>query len=306
MRPRSAATPFSGILFATILATVAVLLATLVAAPLAGAETIILYGPDELPPPLPEPAYSKATQPPLARAAAMTPGSVFIIPYYEANTVDPLAEAALMSIRAEEGASPEIEFYPASEDEPIYLVKTVDLAAKEMWTANLRDQLAGVPGVPSGVVRGWVGVISTNPVSVDSFQIFPSEAFATGANAFKFADLCETWRVRFLIGGGFSGGTQIMLFALDPHGDASGTEPHTFEGQVYGEDGELINSFTIRTGDNTALYPASELVLPGHNFGSIDVQVLSPNGGYAAAIHDASGLYSAGLRGYCLDSDTSP
>lgn len=304
MRPRSAAS--SGIPVATILATVAVLLATLVAAPPAGAETIILYGPDELPPPLPERTFSDAARPPLARAASMTPGSIFIIPYYEVSTIDPLAEVALMSIRAEEGASPEIEFYPAAEDEPIYLTKVVDLAAKEMWTANLRDQLAGVPGVPSGVVTGWIGVVSTNPVSVDSFQIFPSEAFATGANAFKFADLCESWRVRFLIGGGFSGGTQIMLFALDPQGGDSSTDPPTFEGEVYDEDGNLLNTFAVWTSENTRLRPASGFVAGDENFGSIDVRVLSPNGGYAAATHDASGLYSAGLKGYCLDSDTSP
>ena len=290
----------------TRLFTVVLLLAALAAAPPVGAETIVLYGPDELPPQFPERTYSEATLPPLAHAPSMTPGSIFIIPYYEVNTIDPLAEVGLMSIRAEEAASPEIEFYPAAEDEPIYLTKTVDLAAKEMWTANLRDQIAGLPGVRNGVVTGWVGVVSTNPISVDSFQVFPTDAFATGDNAFKFADLCESWRVRFLVGGGFSGGTQVMTFALDPLGGDSESDPPTFEGEVYDEAGNLLNSFAIWTNENTRLRPASGLVAGDENFGSIDIRVLSPNGGYASATHDASGLYSVGLKGYCLDSDTSP
>lgn len=276
--------------------TVALAFAFAACAAFAGAETTI-----ELYPPGVAPEYAEPKGGLEKRGAALdTPGNFFIIPYYEANTVNANDRATLMSVRNESTTTSSVVIDVYDEFGVLYRSVEQDLLAKETYTANLRDLLAGQPGVPDGVVTGWIDVLSPSMVSVDYFQVYPNDAFATGDTAFKASSACDDYKIRFLIGGGFDGGTQVIFHAFNPMGGDAATDPPTITGQVYDEAGNPINTFAIFTDEVVSSVPAALLVDAPTNFGTIDVD-FEANGGLVTTTHDASGRYSVGLKGYCLD-----
>jgi len=252
---------------------------------------------------------SAAGEQTVARTAAedSVPARRFLIPYYEVNMLDSSSRVTLLSVR-NESAGPavvDVEILPLNSDVP-YVTRVVDLDPRQTFTANLRDHLAGQSGVPTGMVRGWVRVTSQQPISVDYARVSPDEAYATGGTAVDEATgLCERYKTRYLIGGPFSGGTQLVFWITEPHGGDPATDPPTLTGSVFDEAGNFINDFAFYTDSYANEISAERLVTGGH-FGSIDVHFLTAGGGYAGATLDASGKYSVGLDGYCLDAVAAP
>lgn len=233
--------------------------------------------------------------------ALETPGFTFYIPYYVVNLASPTSTTTLLSVRNESLAptTVEVSYYPTDSNVP-FVSRFIALQGKEIYTANFRDQLGGEPGVPNGVVEGWVRVTADAALSVDHFIVTPDEAFATGDTAVALDELCAAYKVRYLIGGGFSGGTQVTIFTLSPQGTNVGSDPATAEIEAYDEDGNSLSEVALFTDGIVTRLSASDLTPPGQPFGALEVRFLNDSSGFVAVTHDASGLYSAGLKGYCL------
>ena len=160
------------------------------------------------------------------------------------------------------------------------------------------------PGVPTGVVEGWIQISGTAAVSVDHFIVTPDDAFASGDTAVDLEELCGAYKVRYLIGGGFSGGTQMTLFVPSPQG-VGVDDPPSAEVDVYDEAGNLLESYFFYTDSISNRISADAFSVAGEPFGSMDITFLDADGGFASVTHDASGLYSVGLKGYCLEFATA-
>ncbi|MEM1202222.1 MAG: hypothetical protein AAGN66_03230 [Acidobacteriota bacterium] len=292
-----------------------VALAVFALAGAAKAETVVQLGPPgDIHKPRALSAPLDPNQPSATRLVGRTevPSTFFIVPHYAVNRANPAGDVTLIAVRNEETAvsrAVSVEYYPEDSLIPI-TVKTETLGPKETWTANVRDVLDGLPG--GDFVRGWIRILSSGFVSADYFQATPGDAFAVGEIPIDIDDdeFCEYHKVRFLIGGGFSGGT-IVTFMLDtPRGGDTTLDPPSITGQVYDEAGTPINTFNVWTDSFTLQLNATQLVASGTNFGSIDIRFENIDdgfaGGAASVTHDASGLFSVGLKGVCLDSILSP
>ncbi len=160
-----------------------------------------------------------------------------------------------------------------------------------------------LPADADGVTRGFVEILGDFPFAVDYFQIDGTNNFASGDNGASFPnDFCEYWKVRYLSGGAFDGGTEILAVINGPLGSDPGAMP-TITGNVYREDGSFVNSFEIRTDEWMFLRDASELVTAGNPFGAIELRIdaADDNTGFVFARQDASGRYSVGLNALCKD-----
>ena len=174
-----------------------------------------------------------------------------------------------------------------------------------MWTINLRGQTGTVAPDAQLFIRGLATVIAVNgPVSADTFQIDSDQDFATGGALVDADNLefCTDAKVRFLVGGAFSGGTQLF-FVLDfPLGADSMMDPASVFGTAYREDGTVINNFEIFTDQFTFEIDAGDLVTD-ENFGSLDITYGNDGaGGFVTVEHKADNRYSVSLKQTCLDN----
>ena len=243
------------------------------------------------------------------------PSSFYIVPHYAVETTNPGGDTTLIAVRNEDAATQQVlmQYFPVDSLDSL-IEESRMLAPKEVWTVNLRDVLAGIPADSSGYLRGWARILGSGgqSISADYFQASPSDAFAVGEVPIDIdgSELCERYKVRFLLGGGFSGGTVLTLMMDTPLGDDTSVDPPSVTGTVYDEAGAIINTFQIYTNDFSLQFNASALVLAGTNFGSMDLRFNNIDdgfsGGAASVTHDASGLFSVGLKGFCLDAVMTP
>ncbi|MEM9595061.1 MAG: hypothetical protein AAGD06_12380 [Acidobacteriota bacterium] len=294
-------------------ALVTFVLVTFAVAGAAHAETVVQLGPPGDTAQLRTQAVPlDPNQPSSSRLLGRTeePSTFFIVPHYAVDRTNSGGDTTLIAIRNENFISSDVtvNYYPTDSLTPIESI-TRTLGVRETWTANVRDVLSGVSG---DFVRGWIRITSTGPVTTDYFQATPSDAFAVGEIPIDIlaGEYCEYYKVRFLIGGGFSGGT-ILTFMLDaPLGGDLNVDPPSITGQVYNESGTQINTFNVWTDDYSLQLNADRLVSSGTNFGSLDIRFANVDnsftGGAASVTHDASGLFSVGLKGQCLDTVLGP
>jgi hypothetical protein len=178
--------------------------------------------------------------------------------------------------------------------------ETIEIAPHELAAIALRD----VPGLPvdaDGYARGMVRISPTGPVYVDSFQLETRESFAVGGEGFVTDDFCEMWYARFLRFAA-AGGTQLVFLVNGPQGGDPG-DPVTVSGDVYAENGDFINSFTVRTDEWSFEIPVHDYVLGGVDFGTVELAInasFSP-AGLVQVNHKALGEYSVGHLATCAD-----
>jgi hypothetical protein len=157
-----------------------------------------------------------------------------------------------------------------------------------------------------GFRRGWARIIADDgPISADYFQIDPGNDFAAGSRPVDLdaGEFCSQATVRFLIGGGFSGGTKLFFMLDSPLGGDVNTDPPSITGDVYLEDSTFVGSFEIYTNNFTLEVDAADLVDPGTNFGSFDI-FFENNfaGGYVHGEYKANNRFSVSLKGVCTDT----
>lgn len=146
----------------------------------------------------------------------------------------------------------------------------------------------------------------------DYFNADPAERFAHGQRLMRLepglpaADLCRRHSIRFLEGGGFSGGTKLTLWSWDGNeGQPSqtpepGTEPGEARIDVYSQQGELLEVLTGLPVLAAQSIRASDLGVD-RPFGWFDLR--TPGSSAVSGLYRAQGGFSAGVRSSCLPCD---
>ncbi len=230
----------------------------------------------------------------------------WLIPYLVVDQNDPNGEVTLFSLRHEgEDMAEAGTITVGFRDIFRTIIGTLDytLQPNQVQTVNPRFALQ-LPTDSDGITRGFVEILGDIPFSVDYFQIDGTNDFASGDNGASFPnDFCEYWKIRFLNGGPFDGGTEMIAVVNGPLGTGP-MDPPTISGNVYREDGTFVNAFEIRTNEWLVIRDAADLVNSGNPFGAIELRIDAEdaNTGFVFARQDASGRYSVALNGVCKDA----
>ena len=114
-------------------------------------------------------------------------------------------------------------------------------------------------------------------------------------------EFCAQWHARFLRFGS-AGGTRLVFLVNGPLGGDPG-DPVTISGDVYAENGDFINSFTVRTDEWSFGISVHDYVLGGVEFGTVELAInasFSPAGAVEVR-HQALGEFSVGYPAVCAD-----
>jgi hypothetical protein len=247
----------------------------------------------------------KSTTAPVGGLVAASPKSTvpeagyWFIPLFEADMVVP-GDSTYFSVRNESLAANTVlleyfdVFFGFQTDE------AVELAPHEIRSVALRN-VAGLAVDPDGYARGLVRINSLLPVSVDSFQLETRNAFAVGGLGWVIGDFCSQWHTRFLRFGA-AGGTRLVFLVNGPLGGDPG-DPVTISGDVYTENGDFINSFTVRTDEWFFGLAVHDFVLGGVDFGTVELVINSSfaPAGLVEVRHQALGEFSVGYPAVCAD-----
>lgn len=194
-------------------------------------------------------------------------------------------------------------------DGQIFESETV-LGAKRSLTVNVRD--LGLPeDADVGAVVGMADFavvdpnthqpIGTRALVGDSFFVDPINNFATGDPLPETGDFCNRINTRFADGGVFDGTT----FTLGvPDFDPGGGQAPLVDGVVYDEAGQITDTFTLSTSKMVVALDTAELAASGIDlpqFGSIEWTLRSNRQGFVTWSMNASGKFSVGMLGSCLD-----
>ncbi len=179
---------------------------------------------------------------------------------------------------------------------------TVELAAGGVSTLNLRQL--------DFVFRGFLTVdafdpetldpVDSPPIYADYFSLDSQENFASGGLLTRKGSwssppaLCRRWDTRFLVGGGFSGGTVFDFYAVE-----GGRTALLAIGEVFDEAGNFIKTIEI-VAPHAASITAASLDL-GAATGVVEWTFVGGGVGHVAATYSANGRYSVSLPGQCRD-----
>lgn len=246
------------------------------------------------------------------------PTDHYFLPFIK---IDPNAadgDFTLLAIRNEEAVinTVTVTFFEA--EAPPTVVRTVSnaLLPKEVWTLNLRSEASALSVGSDGFQRGVARIQSdTGTFTADYFQLDPANDFASGSRPMDLfrGELCNRATARFLVGGGFTGGTKLFFFFNAPQGFPEGFTknippppiPPSAIVTVYREDSTLVGGAEIFSDTYTLEIDAAELIAfigEDVNFGSIDFDFGNSLGGYVHAEYRANDRFSVSVKGACLDS----
>lgn len=241
-----------------------------------------------------------------ATFAEVTTGERLVLPLYEVEVGDPSGATTLFALR-NESPSPvdvSISYYEVDAPQAPQRTETVTLVGKEVYPINVRD----VPDLevdPDGIARGYVvfqGPEGFLGLHGDYFQVTPGDAFATGYRLLNAdRDPCSTFSVRFLSGGAFSGGTELLLWLSV--GELPLPEA-AVSYAIYSEQGGVPLKFDFLDFDVAARrFSVDEILgeVEGLSSGVVEIQLADGLDGHLAATMSASGLYSVGLEAACRD-----
>ncbi len=236
-------------------------------------------------------------------------GSRLLLPYYLVDMTNPSGASTLYAVRNETTQPVEIRvsYFETDRPQTPQRVETVTLAAKAVRSTQIRTE----PDLlvdDDGFARGYVVIETTSgeaSIHGDYFQVTPGQAFAAGYRllnvdpASPHNDLCSVLSLRFLNGGGFSGGTEYTIW-LEADAAPDASEPILYY-SVYNEAGELRFTSELYSNEVATTVDAEELVsvIPT-TFGAIEFQ-FNNTVGHISATMSATGLYTVGLEAVCRD-----
>ncbi|MEM6795587.1 MAG: hypothetical protein AAF725_16530 [Acidobacteriota bacterium] len=257
-----------------------------------------------------------ADEPPVKRPVA---GGDLLLPYFEVDTTNPQGLTTLWSLRNNSLQEVDVEVLYFETDSPQAPQRrdVFTLAAKAIRTADVRF----VPNLEvdaDGVARGYVifrGLEGADALQGDTFTITPDQNFASGQRLLNIdstspnQELCSSSTVRFLLGGGFTGGTNFRIW-FEADSTPMGGDDAIVSYSVYSEAGgspvfttdlpSQQNSFEVDI--ETLLGPAQGAV----NFGALEFSFSGmvddpPRNrlGHVSATLDALGAYSVGIEATC-------
>lgn len=256
-----------------------------------------------------EPEPSPVAVPKASPVKTAALGSRLLLPYYLVDMINPSGASTLFAVRNETTQPVEIRISYFETDRPQVpqRIDTVTLAAKQIRSTQIRstpDLLVD----DDGFARGYVVIETISgaaSIHGDYFQVTPGQAFAAGYRLLNadpqspHNDLCSVFSVRFLNGGGFTGGTKYTIW-LDAD-QAPGSEEPILYYSVYNEAGELRFTNELYSNEVVTAVDAADLVsvIPT-TFGAIEF-TLNNTVGHISATMSASGLYTVGLEAVCRD-----
>lgn len=245
-------------------------------------------------------------------AKTSTPSSRLLLPYYEVDTTNLSGVTTLFAVRNQTSASAAVtvRYFEADGPQTPFFSENLTLDPRSVQTFNVRGATGLDPG-PDGIARGFVVIESETEgarLMGDTFRLTPNQDFGSGTRLLDIApgssnnDLCNTFSMRFLNGGGFDSGTTYVVFVDLPAPPEPGDT--VFSINAWGEDGSLLLNRQFQ-GDQVAFQvTAEDLLQPTVNidFGAIDFQFSDGALGHVSAILSASGRYSVGYEAICTDS----
>lgn len=236
----------------------------------------------------------------------VTPETTWFIPRFSIDDSVANGDSTFVSIRHLSGNLLDINVAVEYFDETGVLLdlENIVLTPRQTQILTLRDNPLLVN--PGGISTGTIAVMADNELAVDYFQVDFGDNFASGSLAPKLVDFCNFWTYRFLTFGGDSGSE--IAFTLNAPQGPDPADP-SITGDIYNEAGVFINSFVIRTGLFLVDVPASDLVIGGSSFGSMDILIntlgLELFPGYVTVNHNAFGRFSVGLDAVCTPEEIS-
>lgn len=260
-------------------------------------------------------AAASAAVPAAKRVPAKTAATSgeLLLPHFVVEAGNPNGVTTLLSVRNEsedDTVGLTLRYYETDRPQVALDVETLELAPKQMLSANLRDRVRDLdlPVDPDGFARGYVE-ISADAATIhgDTYQVDTAEAFASGNRlldvdpASAHNDLCSRVAARFLNGGGFSSSSfKVWLDAAAPPDPATPVLFYTVYDEAgavhfFGQLHETRVSFEV---DLEVLFGVPGVSFP--NFGTIDFEF---NGtvGHVVSVLSAGGQYSVAVDGVCQD-----
>lgn len=243
---------------------------------------------------------------PLQSDKVEIPTSFYILPFIK---IDPSAadgDFTVMAVRNEASVINTVTVSIFPPDAAVSPIRTLTnaLLPREVWSLNLRAEASGLPVSFDGLQRGWARIDSNGgPVSADYFQLDPANDFAAGSRPVDVdaSELCDKVSTRFLVGGGFTGGTKIFFLVNLPRGVDPNNDPPSVSGRFYAEDSTFVSDFDIFTDQYSFEMDAAELLEGEVNFGSLELD-FGTTGGSAQIEYKANNRFSVSTKAVCLDS----
>lgn len=233
------------------------------------------------------------------------PATRFLLPHFKIDSTNPFGETTFVTIRNESDATTTatVNLYRQNEGIPNDTI-TVTLAPKEVRPLDLGGVTTIEPGF-AGLIRGWGLIEADTDLTVDLFQVNTSQDFAVGATGVLNEEVCYRARTRFLVGGGFSGGTEVTFLVNEPMGADPDNDPASARVGVFDETGMEIAAFLLYTEEFSFQIQASAFVPDGVVGGVLEVTFLGAEsggvGGFLSAEFKANDRFSAALVGACLE-----
>ncbi|MEM6793603.1 MAG: GDSL-type esterase/lipase family protein, partial [Acidobacteriota bacterium] len=241
-----------------------------------------------------------------------------LLPYYEVDTTDPNGLTTLWSVRNETESSAQVavQYFAPDTPQSFQRCELVDLPPRGIKTFDVRSA-SSLETDSDGVARGYIlfrGLEENSDLEGDAFVITPNENFASGQRLLRLGtddprqDLCAAQTVRFLLGGGFSGGTTFRIW-FEADGPVDPAE-QIVNYAVYSEaGGEPVLSAQLPTREAAFEVDIENLLGPflgTVDFGAVEFTFSGEVGGrsrlgHVSATLDALGAYSVGLEAVCSD-----
>lgn len=230
-------------------------------------------------------------------------GEELVLPFYLADTASQTGTTTLFAVRNLTGdpVLADVEYHTV--DGTSQKAETLELAAFETRTVNLRDLAGDLAIDPDGFARGFVRILAAgssdrSPVLAgDFFQVDVGDNFATGDRLLRRAEICNRASIRFL---DFGAGTRLTVFVAHPRG-AGNADPASFTVQVYDEAGDPVGALQeVRTADHALELAASDFT--GLAFGTLGFDFTDGSGGVAYAEYSAEERFSVGVVSQCEEA----
>lgn len=243
---------------------------------------------------LEESEASKPEHEVVTRAGA-EPSIQFLLPFYRVDRELPFGETTLFALRNVESDPTTVRAHFFSAGSSLLRQRDYQLAPREVVTVNLRD----IPGLERGYAL--LTSLGGSKLAGDFFQVNPGQNFATGGLLVKtepsFGHLCRLWDIRFLKGGGFSGGTGFVVWVRNAPGIGS-DDPVLVRMAYFDEDGESAGMIHIRSSANAFTVRTD---FPWQvDFGAVEI-LFTPEsgGGLISGVYRAEDRYSVSVNGTC-------
>ena len=234
-------------------------------------------------------------------------------PSSRSTSPTPDGKNAFFSVRNEisQPVDVRISVFAADRPQVPLHVETVSLAGKAIRPFDVRVNVPELLADDDGFARGYavIETMSGDPViQGEYFLLDPGEAFASGnrlVNADPQSadnDLCTVFTIRFLNGGFFDGGTDLIVWLDNDQLPSAAVPILTYV--VYNQAGELRFFNDLFAEEVAFRRPADDLVSIPPNptaFGALEIELTDGMRGHVLAVMSALGQFSVGVEAVCSD-----